>query len=341
MDQHSLSAARLEELTYHRPNIEDQTLDDNDLAEGCPLDNGRHLITPKFSLGALDSLPLELLSAILVQTDLRSLTDFRRVNQRAVEVVDSIPEYKAIVANAPDSLRGILTIETGRWITCHDLYEKLCTAECEQCGDFGGFLYIATCRRVCFICLSEKPNYLPLLRSEAVRKFGLDRSLLASSPYLKSIPGCYSPGWKSVRTRLTLVDPDSARRAGIALHGSVSAMEQYVSAMASKKLEEYRKRVASKAASAPDSTSRRPRSEDSFDGQMSNPRRFMAVVRTPWLDLRTKSLEWGFHCVGCERQYRCRPMHWRRKFTRGTLLDHIRECGDIIDRAHHLAPAQR
>ena len=127
----------LKTLTYDLPNIPDHTLDDNDLARQCPLDNGRRSFSPKFGLGDLDSLPPELLTLILAQIDIQSLTGFRRVNQRAMEWVESLPQYKALVTHAPALLRGILGIETGQWFSCQDLFDTFCTANCEVCGDFG------------------------------------------------------------------------------------------------------------------------------------------------------------------------------------------------------------
>ena len=58
-------------------------------------------------------------------------------------------------------------------LLCLKLYEELSTAECDSCGDYGGYLYLVTCRRVCFLCLTENPDYLPILRADAIRKFGL------------------------------------------------------------------------------------------------------------------------------------------------------------------------
>ncbi|KAF2136590.1 uncharacterized protein K452DRAFT_237240, partial [Aplosporella prunicola CBS 121167] len=84
--------------------------------------------------------------------DLRTLTDFRCVNQRAMQVVDSIFPYNAIIKHVRNALRGILSIETGRWITCEALFETLCTPQCESCGAFGGYLYLITCKRVCYRC---------------------------------------------------------------------------------------------------------------------------------------------------------------------------------------------
>jgi hypothetical protein len=39
---------------------------------------------PKHALGALEQLPLEIINMVLAQLDIRSLTDFRWVNQRAL-----------------------------------------------------------------------------------------------------------------------------------------------------------------------------------------------------------------------------------------------------------------
>jgi hypothetical protein len=304
------------DLTYTHIRLKDFTLDDNlpDLPDNDHIPN-----PPKAYLGALDTLPLELLSEIVWQLDLRTLTDFRHINRRAMWLVESSPQYKVIRKHAYNALRGIICNEAGRWITCEMLYEKLCTAECEECGDFGGYLYILTCKRVCFLCLSEDKQYLPLryrhairkfgLKRPILRKFGLKRPILHSLPSMKSIPGTYSPNRKKVRAQLTLVDSDCARRAGIMLHGSVSAMEQYVSSKAAK---------------------------DPFNGRSGNPLRFMAIVRTPWLNKSSQELEWGFHCTGCRESHISRPLHFRRKFTIGSFKEHLRECGNIRDGEHHL-----
>jgi hypothetical protein len=55
-------------------------------------------------------------------------------------------------------------------------------------GDFGGYLYLITCRRVCFLCFTEKPDYLPLLRADAIRKFGLHNEHTVRLPAMKTVP---------------------------------------------------------------------------------------------------------------------------------------------------------
>ncbi|QKX54494.1 uncharacterized protein TRUGW13939_01581 [Talaromyces rugulosus] len=315
------------ELTYASPNIEDYTLDH---IRYVHLDKGQrgHLV-PTQRLGAL-----ELLHMVLIQLDIPSLTAFRRVNRRATSIVDLVPQYKAITTHAPVTLWGIFTIGTGRWISCQDLYEKLSTAECESCGDFGGYLYLITCCRVCFLCFTVKADYLPLRQADATRKFGLDRSHLENLPTMKTVPGYYSPREIKLRDRLTLVDYRAARRTGIAIHGSESKMNEHSVHIQAKKLEKYNLRRSKHTAGAANPNPRRPRTEDEFDGYSSNPKRFVAIVRAPFLNPGATSLEWGFHCSACRSHHYNRPLHWRRKFTKDSLKAHIEECGEIVDGKH-------
>lgn len=311
MDSESSTSEWLHGLTY---TLADNRIREFALDENLPeLQCNDHIpIPPNADLGTLNTLPLELFHEIIRKLDLRTLTDFRHVNRQAMWLVESAPQYKTIRKHAFNALRGILCIQAGRWITCEMLYNKLCTAECEQCGDFGSYLYILTCERVCYVCLTSDKRYLPLRYLHAIRKFGLNRPILRTLPTMKSIPGTYSPRQKIVRAHLTLVDFDCARRAGIALHGSVSAMEQYVSSMP-----------------APKTRARR----QPFDGKSENPLRFMAIVRTPWFNRSSQEPEWGFCCIACQKY---RPLYSKQKFNVGLFKEHLRQCGNIQHGKHQL-----
>ncbi|KAF3032567.1 hypothetical protein E8E12_003148 [Didymella heteroderae] len=109
-------------LTYPKLRINDHTLDDQlALLPFGPKYNCA-CSRASSSLGALDNLPIELLTEVLLQLDLRTLADFRYVNHRARQLVDSIPQYKAIAAHAPNVIRGVLSIGTGRWTTVDTLH---------------------------------------------------------------------------------------------------------------------------------------------------------------------------------------------------------------------------
>jgi hypothetical protein len=318
------------ESTYIFLDIKDNTLDD--IANSCHWNENSGFHLPRYGLGALDKLPLEIIHLALIQLDMRSLADFRHVKKSARLVTDSIPQYKRILVHAPASIRGCLNIETARFFSCQDLYEKLSTAECDSCGDFGGYLYLVTCRRVCLLCFSEEADYLPLSRNDAIRKFGLGSKDLACLPRMKSLPGRYSPRGIKRRQRETLFDFSAAREAGIAVHGSLSSMENYASKMASKRLQAYNSRLALRGTDRENLLP--PRSEDAFDGHCSNPRRFMGIIRAPFFGIGTVSPDWGFHCLACKAHHYGRPLHWRRKYTMDSFQDHVSECGEIIEGKH-------
>lgn len=309
--------------------IKDNTLDDID--NSYRLNNQFEFSTTRYGLGALDRLPLEIIHLALIRLDIQSLTDFRHVNKRARLITDSIPQYKLILTHAPTSIRGSLNIKSARFFSCLDLYEKLSTAECDSCGDFGGYLYLVTCRRVCFLCFTENVDYLPISRKDAMRKFGLGSEHLASLPCMKSFPGRYSSRGIKCRQRETLFDYSAVRQTGITIHGTISSMEEYALEMTSNRREAH----ATLSLRRTNGTNLRPpRSEDSFDGRCSNPKRFMGIIRAPFLSVQTAFPDLGFHCVACKAHHYCRPLHWRRRYTVDSFQDHIQECGEIIEGKH-------
>lgn len=293
------------ELTYRHLNLKDNTLDENDLPLHKPLDGGRDFRKAEDGLGVLEEIPLEIVNMVLVNLDLRTLANFRQVSQRALQAVNSLPHYRAIMIHAPNTLRGILSIETGSWISCYALYKTLCTAECKTCGDFGGYIYIITCVRVCFLCLSTSKAYLPLTYPLARRLFGIDGQHLESLPHMTNLPGIYSPNGKIVRYKRRFVDSTSVLDACARLCRSDDAPAH-----------DHSGRVTLHSSAAP------------FDGQSGNPIRFMAVVHAPHMlcDSDASELEWGSYCVACKRCYAGRPCHFRRKFTKATIAAHLREC---------------
>lgn len=336
-----LTEAELPEFATPRLNIKDNTLDDNDLVRRCPLDNGRHTLEPRFDLGCLDGIPPELLYLVLYHLDLQSLTDFRRVNQRAMTLVDSLSEYRVIVEHAPNAIRGMLSIESARYNTLLDLYNKLCTAECDVCGDFGGYLYLIVCRRVCFLCSSTESRYLPLSKSDVLRKFGLESKHLHSIPRIRSRPGRYSPQSTLCQRTITFFDHYLARNTGILVHGTEETMTDIVRRRDQKRLSEYsNKRSRYESNGRLGRAPRRPSITDAHDRQYSNPYRFMAVVSAAYFDVHAKVAIGGLYCVGCRKENAgpergWRPdRHWRKRFTIEAFASHMVRWGQIIDGFH-------
>lgn len=277
-------------LTYPRLNMKDNTLDEN--LPSFPSTQHTHN-APQTDIGWLGQLPLELFQAVLLHLDLRSLINFRMVNRRGCLTVDSIPQFSSITKHAQVAIQAALAIQTAPWITCERLYDTLCTIECKTCGDFAGYIYMLTCERVCFLCLSDNERFLPY--DLTPRKYKTLRDALCDLPHMKSIPGRYCPLPKKCSRRFRLWDRESAR-------SSTISMEQVEQADA-----------------------------NTFDGKSDNKLRFMAIVEVPVLDPKTGESEQGRYCLGCKNSYSGQSRHFRRRFNEHTLQEHVKECGPIVD----------
>ena len=291
---------------YRTNNSRDNTLDHAQLETRCPLDIGRHDCTPISTClftNQLDRLPLELLIEVLLQLDIPSLTRFRGLNRRAMELVNSVHPYTAIIKHCPNIIRAIVSIQADGF-DCSTLYRTLCTSRCFTCNRFGDHLYLIDCRRVCYSCFTRRVEYFPLTSREASKFFtpakprsnakSSRRQLeLAKPPSILSLPGRYSNGARGgilrVR-RLRLYD----RRAVVqSLVGSGL-----------------------------------PRL-DKINGE---PKRFMAIISAPVLLNAGQQVDHGFFCLGCGGD--TTPLdgiipHFKIKYTAEEMTKHIASYGRV------------
>ncbi|OAL57149.1 hypothetical protein IQ07DRAFT_652365 [Pyrenochaeta sp. DS3sAY3a] len=317
---------KFKELTQERVYsiVDYQFLDDN--VELPPSIIGNR--TPKNDLATLETLPLEIIQMILVDIDISTLMTFHQVNARAAQVIEGIPEYKVIASYAPKAIPAIVSAGLGHRISCVAFYHKLCTAHCENCGDFGGFIYLLTCTRVCHICLSHNDDYLPMLRNHAVLQFGITWSKIRTLPQMTSVPGRYTIHGYKRSQRITLVDSKAARDAAIARHGSHAAMTQYLSHRLQAEAQKYQITRAFFGVA-------RRRMALIDDLKDSNPLRYMAVIRAPLWEKSTQTAQWGRHCKAC-----LRPPNglnkYLRQFSKESFEAHLNECGPIRHGKHQV-----
>ncbi|CAI6087193.1 unnamed protein product [Clonostachys chloroleuca] len=307
MDGH-LSDAHLREFTYEGQ-FDDHTLDGN-LPAVEPLSpiNYREGTA---TIGTLSRLTPECLHIIFNQLDLDAIVNFQSTSHGSLAFVNSLPTYAVISRHARNAVRGARIIGTSHRVTCIGLYRKLCQPTCDHCGEFGGYIYLVTFKRLCLLCLSTHLSFLPLGRQWACRYFGLDSGTVNSLPRLLTLGGRYSPEGGKLQNKQILVDYDAARGAGIARHGSQEEMEAYVAA----------------------ARGRAGRGRGPPDGKAGNPLRFAAVVRLPWYEETSGELEWGFHCRGCEKSEQ-RSALCRKKFNVASFRRHIQTYGPVQDGEH-------
>lgn len=328
-----LIVSHLPELTYERTDLVSITVEAEELARHCPLDNGRHDFTNNnmaTTLGDLAVMPPEVLSMMLSALDLCSLTIFRAVNKCSRLHVDNLPQYKIIFAHAPSVLRAAIASGAGSWISCAQLANVLSNITCSRCADFGAFIYLLTWERVCFMCLSYSNDFLPLSANKAKTVYGLKKTSLNDLHTLTTIPGTYSHSLLVRKKRIRLVDPLAAFEAGIRQHSSVESMTTFFDQRCSA-LAMYRRRTSFYASDTLPVQDPRQAAPPQSDGHASNALRFQATVRAPYIDIRNDCTDWGVSCAPCrdcgsgQRTGR-RNSDWRRLFTRATYTDHARSC---------------
>ncbi|KAH8702829.1 hypothetical protein GQ44DRAFT_631205 [Phaeosphaeriaceae sp. PMI808] len=320
------------ELSYRQLNLDDHTLDKNLPEYATPLQRK----PAKRNAGVLETLSLELLQLILAQLDLRSVLNVRYVNRRCADLVDSLPELRTIARYGQNALRGSLAINTAATISVEKLYQQLFKKSCKNCGDFAPYLYLITCARVCFHCLSNADQYCPLGIDLIKRKYGLNYNVIQSLPQMRCLPGVYSPGGCKIPRALALYDAWSALQAAVTYHGSSDNVKTYIeNSQAESMALHHRKTQEATEPSSRSSRLRKPASLFPYDRKSSNPRRFVAVIELPVINKTSKAVDWGFYCKACRNANEW-PRHWRVRYDEETFEQHILACGSIEHGIHQV-----
>lgn len=270
----------------------DHILDDVNLRDHCPLDSDspvpsmpqRAQAKPQADLGQLSRLPAEILIQPLLQLNIRSLLAFKRVNHNAISFVNTLPRYSVIRKQCPDILRATIGVRADGF-SCNTLYETLTTHACATCRRPGTYLYLITCKRVCWFCLWDYMDYLPVSSTKAANLTGLPLKIVKQQfPYIHSIPGRYGTSGRKFSSRKLLFD----RRAVLkATPNDRHAAE----ALASSKSHRHESH--------------------------------MPIITAPYLSFSTNEVDLGFYCHSCSNAHNSAHAHFRMHYTTQGIKDHI------------------
>ncbi|KAI1109137.1 hypothetical protein F5Y14DRAFT_444922 [Nemania sp. NC0429] len=168
------------------------------------------------------------------------------------------------------------------FFSCRTLYETLLTTKCATYHHFGGYLYLITCKRVCYSCFTSNINYFPVSSRYAAKQTGLTRKELKRClPYISSLPGPYTFCDILARNRTLLFDRQSV------------------------------------VESVRPSPSERPRQQ--LDRRTTEPRRHMSIISAPYLFSFGHSADWGYFCTRCKNSRELSTV-FRIKFTKDGIL---------------------
>jgi hypothetical protein len=242
-----------------------------------------------------------------------------------MDLVDSIPEYTAILRHCPNVIRAIVSIQADAF-DCSMLYQALATRQCSTCERFGDHLYLVSCRRACYFCFTRRLEYLPLTLGQALK--------LASSPDSRT-KGCHSTA--ATRRRIYAAKPPSI----LSLPGRYSpwASESGNKCSSQRRLQLLDRPVVARALASSDLLAPR------LDRTTSEPRRYMAIITAPFLFGAGRQADWGYFCLACGEEKEEETKHFRIKYTTEGLLEQAalygpaKEMPNIPGRYVHDSPS--
>ncbi|KAI3324270.1 hypothetical protein HD806DRAFT_63895 [Xylariaceae sp. AK1471] len=255
--------------------------------------------TSNMGLGSLERLPLELLHNVLLSLDVYSLFKFRQTNLRSRQIVDSLTQYQMVVSHGLNLLCALLRTRLAINIPLFDFYYALCTKTCTFCGEFAGFISLLIWKRSCFKCLQGAPETQVQTLAAIRKQIRLTKPELNQLRSFKTLPGIYTMNESVYKSRITVV---SAHQAIV-----VSRQQPHTLAQ----------------------------------GQPANSERnqkftFMGSCALPYYDRRTRKVEHGISCAGCQLAIEkyiigSRAETWAfeardKVYAKDGFLEHFRRC---------------
>lgn len=111
---------------------------------------------PKVSSGFLDTLPLELVDAILLSLDCKSLSRMAATNSIFEFYIKNLPSYKLVVENCQTALCAMKNSASDRTYSMGEIYDVFRSPRCSACNDLGPWLFLPKLKRSCRNCLGNK-----------------------------------------------------------------------------------------------------------------------------------------------------------------------------------------
>ncbi|KAI0433191.1 hypothetical protein F5Y09DRAFT_329197 [Xylaria sp. FL1042] len=102
------------------------------------------------SLGLLAVLPTELIFNIIEFLDFRSLSRLMRASLEWKILVEGLPAYVALTKHAQGELGTLGLTGIIKYHSASTLHSAFLSQKCVSCFEFGGFLFLPTCERICF-----------------------------------------------------------------------------------------------------------------------------------------------------------------------------------------------
>ncbi|KAI1933999.1 hypothetical protein LOZ66_006092 [Ophidiomyces ophidiicola] len=242
------------------------------------------------TLGNLDILPLEVLRLALSDMDLQSLTNFSQTCRYAKTVVDGLLNYKTLCTLVPGVVKSIVALGAGNWISCDILQDMLRNATCVACGEFGPFIYLFSCERVCADCFVLAAEYPTGFVKFAYSVCGLNDEAVGDLRTLRILEDnvCST----AVHDTLRLINRKDAVTTGLQLRTAPFRFLDILSG-GTAELEEL-------SSSESESSVTHNKKSDVISALIF----YAGALRAPKIDFDSRAVEWGTCCEICDQEGR-------------------------------------
>jgi hypothetical protein len=119
-----------------------------------------------------------------LQLDLTSLGSLRLINHCFRTLVDSLPACKQTKKHAFNAIRALRDTKSISYHSLSKLHQALTSTQCHAWDDFGPFLFLINCERVCVNSIYRNKPLRFISRSDAETWFGFEPKHLENLPSL-------------------------------------------------------------------------------------------------------------------------------------------------------------
>ncbi|KAF4438258.1 hypothetical protein FACUT_5123 [Fusarium acutatum] len=189
-----------------------------------------HPERPVSCFGLLGTLPTELLLITIDLLDFQSLSRLSRACLKAKTVIENFAPYQQVIKHAPKVPTALTKTNLAGHYPPSVVYRTLQTDRCVSCADFGAFLYLPTCERVCFECLHQNRGLWMITLPMAKKYFSLTYQQVQTLPIMRIIPGtyCLRTRDKTHKNPFRLVSVKAAKSLAIEVHGSAEKVAAFL-----------------------------------------------------------------------------------------------------------------
>ena len=137
-----------------------------------------------------EKLPLELIIQIIFPLDIASLLRLAATNSNFHDLVHDLPDIRTIHGDieATSALAAFLKVGTARKFTLAEFMAAFKTTTCRFCWDvqaLAPFVSLLVCHRICYSCVKNNREHLPLHVDIAKLAFGLQDKDFQRIPFAK------------------------------------------------------------------------------------------------------------------------------------------------------------